>query len=118
MVVPGENDSPEELRGIANFLASVSKDIPWHISRFHPDYRYMEAHPTPRKTMEMALEIGKAEGLKYVYLGNVATGGDTLCPSCGVLLIERSGFASGVSKDFTVDGKCARCGCVIEGVWS
>ncbi len=118
LVVPGENDSPEELRKIAAFLASVSKDIPWHISRFHPDYKYVEAHPTPLKTMEKAFAIGKEEGLKYVYLGNVAAGGDTLCPSCGILLIERSGFASGISEDFTAEGKCAACGCAGAGVGS
>lgn len=118
LVVPGANDSERELRGIANFLASVGKDIPWHLSRFHPDYKYVDARPTPFDTLEKAFAIGKEAGLKYVYLGNVAEGGETECPACGALLVERVGFEAHVSKNFTKKGKCSGCGTVIEGVWA
>lgn len=117
LVVPGENDSEEELRGIASFLAGVGKEIPWHISRFHPDYKYTDLPPTSLEVMDKALRVGKDEGLKYVYLGNVYTRGETLCPSCGKLLITREGFGAEASEDFLKEGKCASCGTNIEGIW-
>ena len=117
LVVPGLNDSEEELRDIAGFLAETDKDIPWHISRFHPDYRYMDSRPTPIETMETAMRIGKEEGLKYIYLGNVLSRGETICPGCGTVLIERGGFSAEISEDFD-HGTCRKCGTVIEGVWT
>jgi pyruvate formate lyase activating enzyme len=116
LVIPGENDSDEELEGIAGFLAETGKEIPWHISRFHPDYKYTDSVPTPLDTMERAAEIGKKAGLKYIYLGNVLTGSETLCPDCGTLLMERGGFTAMISNDFS-DGKCGKCAAKIEGVW-
>ena len=116
LVIPGENDSDEELEGIAAFLAETSKEIPWHISRFHPDYKYTGGAPTPLETMERAMEIGKKAGLKYVYLGNVLAGSETFCPDCGTPLIERGGFTAAILNDFS-DGKCGKCGAKIEGVW-
>ncbi|MFC1548629.1 AmmeMemoRadiSam system radical SAM enzyme [Candidatus Omnitrophota bacterium] len=117
LVIPGENDSEEELRGIAGFLADVSKDIPWHVTRFHPAFRYTKAPPTPVESMEEALEVGKEEGLKYVYLGNINTRGETICPDCGKVLIDRAGFTAKISEDFISSGKCRSCGARIEGVW-
>ncbi|MEA3489148.1 MAG: AmmeMemoRadiSam system radical SAM enzyme [Candidatus Omnitrophota bacterium] len=117
LIVPGQNDSDEQLRGIASFLAGTGKEIPWHISRFHPDYKYTDSYPTPVKTMERAMEIGREEGLKYIYLGNVYTEGETFCPGCGKALIERGGFTANILEDFTEDGKCRSCGTVIDGVW-
>ncbi len=117
LIVPGENDSEEELRGIAGFLASIGNEIPWHISRFHPDYKYTDSSPTPVDTMERAMEIGREEGLKHIYLGNILTGGETFCPGCGKALIERGGYTAVVSGDLTEDGKCRKCGTNIEGVW-
>ena len=117
LIVPGENDSEKELRGIAKFLAETGKDIPWHISRFHPDYKYTSSYPTPIETIKRAKEIGKEEGLKYIYIGNVPTQGETVCPGCGKVMIERSGFTAEVLEDFD-QGKCASCGTLIEGVWS
>ncbi|MFH1552024.1 MAG: AmmeMemoRadiSam system radical SAM enzyme [Candidatus Omnitrophota bacterium] len=117
LIVPGENDSDEELRGIAAFLAKTGKEIPWHISRFHPDYKYTDFSPTPIETMERAMEIGAEEGLKYVYLGNVSTRAETICPGCGNILIEREGFEANVSRKVFEDGKCTSCGTCIEGVW-
>jgi pyruvate formate lyase activating enzyme len=116
LVIPGENDSEEELRGIAKFLAETDRGIPWHISRYHPDFQYREPPPTPEETMERAKSIGKEEGLKYIYLGNIFTRGETLCPSCGALLVERSGFTANSSGNFS-KGKCGKCNASIEGRW-
>ena len=117
LIVPGENDSDKELRDIAAFVAATGKDIPWHISRFHPDYKYTDLRPTPLETMEKAATIGKEEGLKYVYLGNVYTRAETICPGCGDALIERAGFGANMLKGFLAGGKCRSCGTSIEGVW-
>jgi len=73
LVVPKQNDSKKELTQIAQFIAKINKSIPWHISRFHPDYKMLDSYPTPIETLEMAYEIGKKAGLKYVYLGNIIT---------------------------------------------
>jgi pyruvate formate lyase activating enzyme len=117
LVIPGLNDSEEELRDIARFLASVDRDIPWHLSRFHPDYEYTQAPPTPVATLRKAREIGKAEGLNYVYLGNVwGEGEDTHCPNCGQLLISREGFW--VKSNLIKDGHCPKCGYKIAGVFA
>jgi len=109
LVLPGQNDSPEELRDIARFIAGVSPDMPWHISRFHPDYKMRHLEATPRATLQMAAEIGKAEGLRYVYVGNLPGTGyeDTHCPSCGRAVLHRIGFS--VRNDLRGD-RCPHCG--------
>ncbi|MFO8007352.1 MAG: AmmeMemoRadiSam system radical SAM enzyme [Candidatus Brocadiia bacterium] len=110
LVVPGQNDDDEQLAGIAQFIAGVSADIPWHISRFHPDYQQTEIPPTPMATMERAAEHGQEAGLNYVYMGNVLTadGQDTRCPDCGRVLIRRTGF-SRAGMDLS-EGRCPNCG--------
>ncbi|MBN2206052.1 MAG: AmmeMemoRadiSam system radical SAM enzyme [Candidatus Aminicenantes bacterium] len=114
LVVPGLNDSGDELRDIARFLAEVDRDIPWHISRFHPDFNYLEARPTPVEALRKALAIGRAEGLNYVYVGNVmGEGEDTVCPKCGKVLIRRRGFA--VTENGVKDARCPSCGGTIAG---
>jgi len=117
LVIPGINDSEEELRWIAEFISGVSPDIPWHISRFFPAYK-MHAHPpTSLSALIRAWEIGKEVGLNYVYLGNVpGQSEDTVCPSCEKVLIHRYGFL--VEGDDLSDGACPRCGTRIPGVWS
>ncbi len=117
LLIPGENDSEQELRGIASFIASVGEEIPWHVSRYHPDYKYTKAPPTPVAAMEEAMEIGKEEGLKYIYLGNVFTRAETLCANCGKVLIDRGGFSAKVTEDFIATGRCRNCGTPVEGVW-
>ncbi len=108
LLVTGQNDAPADLEGIAGFLASVSPDLPWHVSRYHPDYQMHEPPPTPLATIERAVEIGRAAGLRYVYAGNVSGMEDTLCPSCGATVIARAGF--GVSA-LRLDGAaCGACG--------
>jgi len=115
LVIPGENDSMEELKDIAGFIRSVSSDIPWHVSRYFPRYLYDKAPPTPLATIEMAREIGLSEGLKFVYTGNIASSGgeDTYCPECGSLLISRTGFF--VKENNIKKGRCNRCNNVIPG---
>jgi pyruvate formate lyase activating enzyme len=116
LVVPGLNDGAEELTAIARFIAGVDPDIPWHISRFHPDYEYREAPPTPGKTLRAAFEIGKKEGLCYLYIGNVAgESEDTRCPKCGQTLIRRQGFF--VVRNELRGGRCPSCGNPIAGVF-
>ena len=120
LVVPGDNDSEKELTQIAEFIASVGIEIPWHITRFHPDYKVTDKNPTPIETMLRAYEIGKKAGLKYVYLGNVAMPVITYCPNCGEELIVRTIY--NVEKNILkIDNKgkarCPKCGEIIEGVW-
>lgn len=115
LVVPGQNDSDKELNDIAGFIAGVGKEIPWHISRFHPDYKYLDSRPTPLETLKKAKEIGKKAGLRYIYLGNVLEGNNTNCHNCGNLLIERLAFDVDIKG---MDGeKCSKCGTLIDGVW-
>lgn len=117
LIIPGYNDSEEELRGIAGFLYEVDEEIPWHVSRFRPEYKLMHASSTPLETLTRAREIGLEEGLKYVYTGNVPweEGENTYCPSCNAKLVERTGFQSKL-KNFE-QGKCTSCGQAIAGLF-
>lgn len=119
LVVPKFNDSPEELGEIAGFLASVSADIPWHVTAFHPDYRMDDRDRTPAQTLLQAAEIGRSKGLRFVYAGNLpgrtGTLEHTFCPSCGARLVEREGFRV-VRMDIR-NGACGRCGTAIPGIW-
>ena len=116
LVIPGLNDSDEELRWVAEYLLNeVGPDVPWHISRFYPQYRMADTPPTPTATLERAWQIGRAAGLRYVYVGNVP-GHDTestACPGCAALLIERLGYQTRIRA--LRDGRCARCGTAIAG---
>ena len=118
LVVPGLNDSPEELRDIAAFIAGrLGSHVPWHVSRFHGDFRMADRPPTPVSTLQTACRIAEEEGLRYVYSGNVAHGANenTYCPKCRELLIERVGFSLRVNR--IEKGTCPDCGETIEGVW-
>jgi pyruvate formate lyase activating enzyme len=118
LVIPGFNDSDEELTGIAEFLVGVDPDIPWHITAYHEDYK-MTNPSTSASHLLRAYEIGKRAGLRYIYPGNIPGAfGDkegTHCPACGTLVIGRTGFR--VSSYKLVDGKCPQCATVIPGVW-
>jgi len=118
LIIPTINDSPEELTEIADFLVSVKKDIPWHISRFYPHYKMTSIPPTPVETLHRAREIGLSRGLKYVYSGNVPgdEGEKTNCYQCGELLIDRYGYR--ILKNIIKDGRCPKCRAVIDGVWN
>jgi pyruvate formate lyase activating enzyme len=119
LVIPGFNDSNEELKDIAAFLVSVSPDIPWHVTAFHQDYKMTNSDNTPIATLLRAAEIGHNAGLHYVYAGNipgmVGKLENTYCHSCNELLIERSGFI--IRKNSLNDGACPKCATAIPGVW-
>lgn len=120
LIVPGFNDTEEELRGIAKFLAGISKDIPWHVTAFHKDYRMRDHENTAIQQLIRAYDIGKEEGLRYVYPGNrpgeVGDRENTYCPSCQTLLIERFGFEVR-SNALKVGGRCPECNLQILGRW-
>ena len=96
LVIPGFNDSEDELTRAARFLASVSRDVPWHVTAFHPDYKMNDREATPVETLLRAAEIGTSEGLRYVYLGNlpgrVGPWENTRCPNCRTTLVTRRGL--------------------------
>ncbi len=121
LVVPGLNDDPAELRDMAEFIVSVSPDIPWHVTAFHPDYRMIDRGPTPVRTLATARDIGLTAGLHFVYAGNlpggIPHGEDTLCPACGTVLVERRGFRV-LDNRLRSDGRCPDCGYTIPGLWS
>lgn len=116
LVIPDLNDTDEELRDAARFIRSVSADIPWHLSRYHPAHRWREAPPTPVATLRRAREIGLEEGLHYVYTGNVwgDEGEHTNCPSCGRRAIERVGYRA--LPVAIRNGRCTHCATTIAGV--
>ena len=116
LIIPGENEAEEDLKGIAGFIAEVGTEIPWHISRFHPDYRFDSHTATPVETLEKAERIGRDAGLKYVYLGNVARERDTVCAKCGKPVIQRS--MMGVRNVYLKNGACGHCGAPVDGVWA
>ena len=115
LVVPDKNDSDEQLKGIADFLSETGADIPWRISRFHPDYRFDSHSPTPLETLNRAERIGREAGLKYVYKGNIAEDRNTFCPKCGKIVAQRT--AMGLGSINMESGKCRFCGEKIHGVW-
>jgi pyruvate formate lyase activating enzyme len=116
LLVPDENDSDEELKKLAEFIVSnAGPDVPWHISRFHPQYKYLDSVPTPASSLERAEQIGKEAGLHYVYLGNVpgSRSESTFCYNCGRLLIERVGYRIGAND--VENDCCPDCGTRIAG---
>lgn len=120
LVVPGFNDSTEELMDTARFISSVSADIPWHVTAYHPDYK-MTNSATPTKTLLRAAEIGQEAGLRYVYAGNlpgrVNNYENTLCPQCQAVLVKRSGYTIH-RYEISAQGVCTRCGGSIAGVFT
>lgn len=117
LVVPGFNDSSDELRSMAGFLSSVDPMIPWHVTAFHPDYRMTDRDRTPVEALERARDLGREVGLRYIYLGNVAGSGgeDTHCHACAHLLVRRRGFH--VLENRLQGGACPACGAAIPGRW-
>ena len=118
LLVPGLNDSKEELQQLAKFLVNLDPDIPWHISRFHPTYRLTNVRATPPESIRKAKDIGYEAGLKYVYTGNLPgdDGEKTFCHQCKELLIDRYGFY--VRKNAIANSRCPKCSAEIPGVWS
>lgn len=120
LIVPGFNDSDDELTRIAEFLAGISSDIPWHVTAFHPDYKMTDPDPTPVETLQRAAAIGRAAGLHYVYAGNrpgdVGHLEDTRCPECHRTLVHRIGFHV-LENAVTKGGACPDCAAKIPGRW-
>ncbi|MEN3027754.1 MAG: AmmeMemoRadiSam system radical SAM enzyme [Aquificaceae bacterium] len=116
LLIPGYNDSEEELRSIARFIAGISRDIPWHISRFFPAYKMLDVPPTPIDSLRKAYHIGKEEGLNFVYVGNYWDEDleSTYCPGCFRKVIERVGYRT---KSHLLNGSCPHCGLKLPGVW-
>jgi AmmeMemoRadiSam system radical SAM enzyme len=121
LVIPGFNDSDDELKRAAAFIASVSPDIPWHVTAFHQDYKMTENANTTADQLVRACEIGRAAGLRYIYAGNlpgrVGRWENTYCPTCDTLLVERYGYNIRQMK-VTRAGKCPQCATMIPGIWS
>jgi pyruvate formate lyase activating enzyme len=118
LIIPGDNDSDDELKAIADFIASnAGCDTPWHVSRFHPMYKMDSKGPTPAETLQRAYEIGKQAGLRYIYVGNLpgTDAESTICHSCGETVIKRCGYS--VREINMQDGGCAKCKTKIAGVW-
>lgn len=116
LIIPTLNDSDEELRQIAEYIFSLGAEIPWHISRFHPQYKIVDLPPTPVETIHRAAKIGKEVGLKYVYSGNVPgdVGENTHCYNCGNLLIDRYGFT--IKNINLRESRCPRCDTPLDGI--
>ena len=116
LVIPGENDSDEELKDIAGFIAGIDKNIPWHVSRFYPDYKFTGHKLTPESILEKAQKIGEGAGLNFIYVGNVSGfGNDTYCPGCKKLLLKRELFS--ILDDNIKEGKCSFCSEVVPGIF-
>ena len=116
LIIPGENDAPDELRAMAKFIASVNKDIPWHLSCFHADYKFKDYAPTSEPALKLAYDLGVGQGLNYVYVGNFgAWGQDTLCAKCHKLLIKRQGFKILASN--LAQNRCLFCQTVLPGIF-
>lgn len=116
LVIPGINDSNKELKKIAEFLAEIDKEIPWHLSAYYPSYK-SSIPPTDIEKIETAIDIGKREGLKYVYGGNISGSRyeNTFCPGCSAELIKRTGFY--ILSNKLKDGACPDCGKKINGIF-
>ena len=117
LLIPGLNDNQAEIAAMADFLAALSPDIPWHLSGFYPAYRLTHLPPTPARVLVAARELALARGLRYVYTGNRPgiPGENTLCPHCGATIISRDGYR--VSDNRLAAGLCPDCGAAIAGVW-
>lgn len=117
LLIPGKNDSPEELLDIARFIKNeLGEETPWHISRFYPQYQLEDLPPTPVSSLMTAREIGMDQGLRYVYVGNVPgnEAEHTYCYRCGKLLIQRHGYQ--ISQNNIISGDCKYCGTTIDGL--
>lgn len=121
LLVPGFNDSEDELRRLTGFIADVSRSIPWHVTAYHEDYRMSGTGQTNPAALHRAAAIGRAAGLRFVYVGNLAHMNDevenTRCPECRELLVERSGFFVRQYR-LTPGGNCPGCGFAVPGRWA
>jgi pyruvate formate lyase activating enzyme len=121
LLIPGFNDSADELRRLTEFLAGISPDIPWHVTAFHGDYKMTDPRDTRPEDLLRAIDIGQQSGLRYIYAGNLPGGvgqwENTRCPQCSETLINRQGYLI-TDYRLTPDGRCPRCSTAIPGRWS
>ncbi len=117
LLIPTLNDDEQELQDIAQFIVALGRETPWHVSRFHPQFKRRDLPPTSISSLHKAVEIGREAGLKYVYSGNVPgdQGENTYCFNCKNILIERFGFK--IMKKDLKGNKCANCGTVLDGIF-
>lgn len=118
LLIPGKNDNPDELKKLAAFIADeLGEEVPWHISRFHPDYKMQDCPATSMQALTRARKTGTDAGLEYVYIGNVpgSENSNSFCPSCKAELIKRFGFD--MENTGLEDGMCKYCGCEMNGVF-
>jgi pyruvate formate lyase activating enzyme len=119
LIIPTLNDGDEEIRALARFVKQdLGAEVPLHFTRFHPYYRIQNLPRTPIETLERAREIALAEGVQFVYVGNVPghPGNDTYCPGCGKVLLHRVGMATVENR--LVSGACPDCRRHIPGIWT
>jgi pyruvate formate lyase activating enzyme len=118
LVIPGENDSDEHLNGIARFIADeLGRDVPWHVSRFFPQYRMTDREATPQASLVRAVEAGRRAGLHFIYVGNLAGGREnTECPACNATIIRREAFQ--IVDNRLVGDVCPECGAQLAGIFA
>ena len=116
LIIPGYNDNIKELNKISEFIVNIDKNIPWHITAFHPTYKFSDLTPTSYEILKKGVEIGKKAGLNYVYQGNVNIGENTICPNCNNLLIQRDYYRVNKNNNL-INGKCKFCNTKIFGKW-
>ena len=117
LLIPGQNDSDEELTAMCDWVAEhMGLDVPLHFTAFHPDWKMRDVPATPSATLSRARQIGLKSGLRHVYTGNVhdRDGGTTYCPDCGTSLIVRDWYNI-LDYSLTDDGHCPKCGTAIAG---
>ncbi len=120
LLIPGANDSDAEIDAMTKWVArELGPDVPHHFTAFHPDYKMLDVPPTPPETLTRARAIAMENGLRYVYTGNVhdESGGSTYCPSCGARVIGRDWYRI-TEWRLSPDGRCAKCGTAIAGIFS
>jgi pyruvate formate lyase activating enzyme len=121
LLIPGFNDSPDELQRLTDFIAAISPDIPWHVTAFHGDYKMTGPRNTTAEDLLHAAEIGQRSGLRYIYAGNlpgmVGEWENTRCPQCAETLIKRYGYLI-ENYRLTSNGRCPKCATLIPGRWS
>ncbi len=117
LIIPGLNDSDQELKDVAGFLTEVGAEIPWHVSAFYPTYKMLDRPRTTAESLRRARQIGLEAGLRYVYTGNIPgeDGEKTFCYACGEVVIDRHGYT--IRNNLLKNGKCPKCGVSIDGVW-
>lgn len=117
LIIPTQNDSDKEIKQIAEFIAGIDKNIPWHVLAFYPDYKMLDIPPTTKESLLKAYNIGKEAGLNFVYVGNIddEEHSSTYCPKCKTILIKRRGYS--IQSIHFKDGRCTECNEKIPGVW-